>query len=74
LKEIRAKIAALGAACVFAEPGFQPGLVAAVIEGTGARSASLDPEGLLVPPGPEAYATILKSLAGSLHGCLDGQG
>lgn len=70
LKEIRAKIAKLGAACVFAEPGFQPGLVAAVIEDTGAHAATLDPEGLLVVPGPEAYTTLLRSLARSLRGCL----
>ena len=34
LTEIRRKIAALDARCVFAEPRFQPNLVNAVIEGT----------------------------------------
>jgi zinc transport system substrate-binding protein len=71
LREIRAKIGALGAACVFAEPGFQPNLVAAVIEGTPARAGTLDPEGLLVAPGPEAYADLLKALAAGLKSCLE---
>jgi zinc transport system substrate-binding protein len=70
LGEIRRKIAALGAACVFAEPQFQPKLVDAVIEGTNARSGTLDPEGALVAPGPDAYAVLLKSLAAGLRSCL----
>jgi zinc transport system substrate-binding protein len=70
LTEIRRKIATLGAACVFAEPQFQPKLVDAVIEGTSARSGTLDPEGALVAPGPDAYAVLLKSLAAGLRSCL----
>jgi zinc transport system substrate-binding protein len=70
LTEIRRKITTLGAACVFAEPQFQPNLVDAVIEGTEARSGTLDPEGALVAPGPDAYAVLLKSLAAGLKSCL----
>ncbi len=70
LTEIRRKIATLGAACVFAEPQFQPKLVDAVIEGTDARSGTLDPEGALVAPGPDAYSVLLKSLAAGLKSCL----
>ena len=70
LSEIRRKIATLGASCVFAEPQFKGQLVGAVIEGTKARSGTLDPEGALVDPGPEAYATLLRNLASSLKSCL----
>ena len=43
LAEIRAAIAARGAACVFREPQFEPALVELVIEGSGARQGELDP-------------------------------
>ena len=70
LTEIRRKIAALDARCVFAEPHFQPNLVNAVIEGTQAHSGTLDPEGTMIEPGPEAYATLIRNLAASLKSCL----
>jgi zinc transport system substrate-binding protein len=70
LTEIRHKLAKLSAACVFSEPQFQPKLVAAVIEGTSARSGTLDPEGALVEPGPAAYETLLRNLAVGLKSCL----
>ncbi len=70
LTEIRRKIEALDAKCVFAEPRFQPNLVAAVVEGTNARSGTLDPEGTMIDPGPGAYATLIENLADSLRSCL----
>lgn len=70
LTEIRHKIAALNARCVFAEPNFQPNLVNAVIEGTQAHSGTLDPEGTMIEPGPEAYTTLIRNLAAGLRSCL----
>jgi zinc transport system substrate-binding protein len=70
LTEIRRKITELGATCVFAEPQFQPKLIDAVIEGTKARSGTLDPEGALIAAGPDAYAALLKSLSAGLKSCL----
>ncbi len=70
LTEIRHKLAALSASCVFSEPQAQARLVAAVIEGTSARAGTLDPEGVLITPGPDAYATLLRNLAGGLKACL----
>jgi zinc transport system substrate-binding protein len=70
LTEIRHKLAALSASCVFSEPQVQAKLVAAVIEGTSARAGTLDPEGALIAPGPDAYATLLRNLAGGLKACL----
>jgi zinc transport system substrate-binding protein len=70
LNAVRRKIEKLGAVCVFAEPQFQPKLVAAVTEGTNARAGTLDPEGVLLEPGPEAYAQLLRNLARNLKSCL----
>ncbi len=70
LSEVRAKIKDTGAACVFAEPGFQPNLVAAVSEGTRARIATLDPEGLLLMPGPDLYFVLMKNLSQGFKACL----
>lgn len=70
LTEIRKKLTDLSASCVFAEPQFQPKLVAAVTENTKAHTGTLDPEGALVEPGPGAYATLLKNLASGLKSCL----
>ena len=70
LREVRAKIAETGARCVFAEPQFEPALVATVIEGTSARTGVLDPVGADLAEGPEAYGEILRGLAGALNKCL----
>ncbi|MBP2297571.1 zinc ABC transporter substrate-binding protein [Azospirillum picis] len=70
LSAIRAKIAGLGAACVFAEPQFEPALVQTVVEGTKARTGVLDPEGAGLPEGEALYPTLLRTLAASLRGCL----
>lgn len=70
LTEIRQKLAALDASCVFSEPQFQARLVTAVTEGTNARAGTLDPEGALVNPGPDAYEKLLRNLASGLKSCL----
>ena len=70
LTEIRRKLETLSASCVFSEPQFQARLVDAVTEGTRARAGTLDPEGARVEPGPDAYATLLRNLAGGLRTCL----
>lgn len=70
LTEVRGKIVDLGAKCVFSEPGFQPKLLAAVVEGTTAHTASLDPEGQALQAGPELYAKLMRGLAKGLKECL----
>ena len=70
LNELRQKIRAVKAVCVFAEPLFQPQLVAALIEGTDARAGTLDPEGMSLTPGPQLYFTLMRNLAASLKACL----
>ncbi|MEQ1696827.1 MAG: zinc ABC transporter substrate-binding protein [Hyphomicrobiaceae bacterium] len=70
LSALRKKIGKLDAACVFAEPLFQPKLVAAVTEGTKARAGTLDPEGTSLDAGSELYFTLMRTMAANLVGCL----
>ena len=70
--DIRERIRDAGALCVFAEPQFEPRLIATLIEGTGARIGVLDPLGVGVPPGADAYFELMTGLATSLRDCLLG--
>jgi zinc transport system substrate-binding protein len=73
IAEIQARIGELDAACVFAEPQFEPRLIETVIEGSNARSGVLDPLGAKLAVGPDAYADLLVELASDLAACLDDQ-
>jgi zinc transport system substrate-binding protein len=70
LKDIRARIAASHAPCVFSEPQFEPKLVATLIEGTDAKTGVLDPLGADLAEGPEHYFQLMNALAASLEKCL----
>lgn len=72
LSEIRERIKASGALCVFREPQFEPNLVTTVAAGTSVRVAVLDPIGADITPGPDAYPALLMRLAASLRDCLAG--
>ncbi|MCO6178182.1 zinc ABC transporter substrate-binding protein ZnuA [Ciceribacter sp. RN22] len=70
LSAIHAKIGELGAACVFAEPQFEPKLLNVVTEGTAAKSGVLDPAGGALAEGPALYGDLLRAMATSLVACL----
>lgn len=70
LTEVRQKLRTLHAACIFAEPQFQPKLLAAVAEGSEVRTGTLDPEGQTLQPGPGLYAQLMRDLARDLRSCL----
>jgi zinc transport system substrate-binding protein len=70
LLELRQRIRAGGAVCVFAEPQFGAALVRTVVEGTGARVGTLDPEAIKLTPSPDLYFTLMRSLAADLTHCL----
>ena len=70
IKELRARLQAGGAVCVFAEPQFEPKLVATLIDGTNVRKGTLDPIGVALTPGPGAYEGLLRGLATDLRTCL----
>jgi zinc transport system substrate-binding protein len=71
--ELRTRIEQVAASCVFAEPQFQPAIVAAIIEGTGAKPGELDPEGATLEEGPDLYPQLLRHLVKGLTDCLGGQ-
>ncbi len=70
ITEIRARVNELGAACVFAEPQFEPKLISTVIEGTQARSGVIDPLGAELENGPDLYFQVIRNMASSIKTCL----
>jgi len=70
ISEIHEKLKTLGASCVFAEPQFEPKLVDVVLEGTQAKTGTLDPEAATLTEGPDLYFDLMRGLAGSLKDCL----
>ncbi|MGE6784605.1 zinc ABC transporter substrate-binding protein ZnuA [Ensifer adhaerens] len=70
VSQIHAKIKELGATCVFAEPQFEPKLINVVIEGTPAKSGTLDPEAGTLDPGPDLYFQMMEGIGTSLKTCL----
>ena len=68
--EVREKVGELGATCVFSEPQFEPKLVQVVTEGTGARTAVLDPLGASIDAGPDQYFALMRAMAKSVRDCL----
>ncbi len=73
LTELRRNLIRLDVRCVFTEPQFEPDLVHTVIEGTGVRSASLDPLGADLDPGVDAWFQIMRGLGNAFVDCLGTQ-
>ncbi|MCG7990987.1 MAG: zinc ABC transporter substrate-binding protein [Candidatus Thiodiazotropha lotti] len=72
IHKLQQKIRRLEAICVFSEPQFQPKLVDTLTSGTEANAGILDPLGMALTPGPEAYFQLLNGLADNLATCLGG--
>lgn len=70
IAEIRARIADEGINCVLAEPQFNAGLVATVLDGTEAKTGVLDPLGSDLAPGPALYPQLMRNLASTLVECF----
>jgi zinc transport system substrate-binding protein len=70
LAGIRDRVRGLSQVCVFAEPRFEPRIIAAVTEGTGALTGVLDPLGADLEDGPELYPALMRNLARSFSDCL----
>ncbi|AHA27608.1 zinc ABC transporter substrate-binding protein [Candidatus Liberibacter americanus] len=57
--------------CVFYEPEFDPKMIRSITDGTDVAVAMLDPEGILLPAGPDLYFKLMTNLATSLKkNCL----
>lgn len=72
IAQMQALIQEHDAVCVFAEPQFEPRLLATVTENVEARSGVLDPLGGHLTLGPDTYPRLLVDLAQSLAACLEG--
>jgi len=70
LSELRTKIRDSKVRCIFSEPQFQSKLADTLIEGSSAKSGVLDPLGIELPLGPDAYFALLRNLSTSLTQCL----
>ncbi len=70
IEEIRAKIVASHAGCVFGGPQSTPALLNTVTAGTGAHAGTLDDLGTDIPDGPELYFRLMRGVAHALTDCL----
>ncbi|MCF3973860.1 zinc ABC transporter substrate-binding protein [Paracoccus salsus] len=70
IAEIQARVAEQDVTCVLSEPQFDPGMVAAVMDGSEANTGVLDPLGSDLEPGPDLYGNVLRNLATALADCL----
>ncbi|MDY6991361.1 MAG: zinc ABC transporter substrate-binding protein [Pseudomonadota bacterium] len=72
LYQLRQMIQQSAISCVFKEPQFNNTLAQTVVEDSAARIATLDPLGIELEAGSQAYFELLKNLARSLTQCLKG--
>jgi zinc transport system substrate-binding protein len=70
LAAIQERLRGAKAVCIFSEPQFEPRHVQMLVEGSGARTGVLDPEGTSLKEGPNLYFTLLRGLADELLRCL----
>lgn len=70
IMEIRTRVADEGIDCVLAEPQFNSGLVATVMDSTEAKTGILDPLGTGMVPGSTLYPQLMRNLASTLSACL----
>ncbi len=71
VRQLQDRLSDEAIACVFAEPEFEPKLIATLIEGTPVRTGTLDPLGAGLEPGPDLYPLLLRNLATDLVACLE---
>ena len=70
IAEIQGRIAEEGIDCVLAEPQFNPGIIATVLDGTEASTGVIDPLGAALEPGPMLYPQLIRNMASTLADCL----
>jgi zinc transport system substrate-binding protein len=70
LAAIQEKLREIGAVCIFSEPQFEPRTVQMLVEGSGARTGVLDPEGASLKDQPGLYFALMRGLADELLRCL----
>lgn len=69
IAELQDTVARLKVGCALAEPQFNPDLLDTVFDGTGVRTAVIDPLGTDIPAGPAFYPELIRSLARAFQAC-----
>ena len=69
IAELRQAVAAMGVSCALSEPQFDADLLATVFDGTGVKTAVIDPVGAAIPAGPGFYPTLIRSMGTALTAC-----
>ncbi|WP_425092176.1 zinc ABC transporter substrate-binding protein [Tropicimonas sp. S265A] len=70
IAEIQERVRSEGIGCVLAEPQYNPGLVATVLDGTDANTAVIDPLGVNLQLGPDLYPQLIRNMATTLAECF----
>ena len=70
LAAIQEKLRGVGAVCIFSEPQIEPRTVQMLVEGFGAKTGVLDPEGVTLQGGPNLYFNLMRGLADEFLRCL----
>jgi len=73
IREVRHEIEEENVRCVFAEPQFPDTHIKLLIEGSGAKAATMDPLGASLEPGPGLYPKLLRNLGSAFKDCLSGK-
>ncbi|MCP4040636.1 MAG: zinc ABC transporter solute-binding protein, partial [Gammaproteobacteria bacterium] len=70
LIKLRNKIHSLGSGCIFSEPQFKSSVVKVLLDGSGMHHGILDPLGIGIKPGKDAYFRMMKANASAVSECL----
>jgi zinc transport system substrate-binding protein len=71
LHQLRERIQTAQVRCVFSEPQFEPSLITPLIENTQVKRGVLDPNGMDLAVGSEAYFNLLMNLAKAVRTCVE---
>jgi zinc transport system substrate-binding protein len=74
VRALRQRIEKQGIVCLFTEPQFEPRIARVIAEGTGVRTAVLDPVGAGLETGMALYFKLMRRNATALAECLGGGG
>lgn len=69
IAELRGAVADLGVTCALSEPQFDADLLNTVFDGTGVKTAVIDPMGSDIPTGAQFYPALIRKLGAALQSC-----
>ncbi len=70
ISELRDRLSADDVTCLFTEPQFRPALAETIVEGHATRLGQLDPVGVDIQPGPDAWFELMDDLADGFLDCM----